>query len=187
MLTMGRPLKVDGNAWRYLVESVTGELGEVRLGADVARYYAAKGTPPGRFVGSGVATLGPFPGSVKPGDQVSPGMLRRMLDHLADPRTGEPLGRPPSGKRTKAVAGYDLTFSPPKSVSIAWAMADRGTKSMLEDVLHQAATEVLAFAEEHVFRTRTGAQGARQEPVKGVVASSWLHYESREHDPQLHL
>ena len=54
MMTMGRPLKLGGNAWKYLVESVTAEVGEVRLGADSARYYASAGTPPGRFLGKGL-------------------------------------------------------------------------------------------------------------------------------------
>jgi hypothetical protein len=47
MLTMGKPLKMGGTAWRYLVENVTAEVGEVRLGVDSARNYAAEGTPGG--------------------------------------------------------------------------------------------------------------------------------------------
>ena len=48
--------------------------------------------------------------------------------------------------------------------------------------------EIIGWAEDHqVFCTRTGAQGARQEPIVGVVASTWLHYESRDGDPHLHL
>ena len=56
MLTMGRPLKMGGNAWAYLVDAVAGEVGQ---GADPARYYAAAGTPPGRFLGRGLDGLGP--------------------------------------------------------------------------------------------------------------------------------
>ncbi len=67
MLTMGKPLKMGGTAWKYLVESVSAEVGEVRLGADSARYYAAKGTPPGRFLGRGLDGIGPHPGSVRVG------------------------------------------------------------------------------------------------------------------------
>ena len=61
-----------------------------------------------------------------------------------------------------------------------------GDQAAIEEVLAKAASEVIAWAEDHVFRTRTGAQGARQDPVRGVVASSWLHYESRSGDCQLH-
>ena len=183
MLTMGRPLKMGGNAWAYLVDAVAGEVGQ---GADPSRYYVGKGTPPGRFLGRGLDGLGPRPGSVKVGDVVSPEMLHRMLAQLADPITGQPLGRLPSLGQRAPVAGFDMTFSPSKSVSLMWAMGDQATRAAIEEVLSQAVAEVLSWAEEHVFRTRTGAQGARQEAVKGVVASAWLHYESREGDPQVH-
>ena len=183
MLTMGRPLKMGGNAWAYLVDAVAGEVGQ---GADAASYYASAGTPPGRFLGRGLEGLGPCPGSVKEGDLVSPAMLHRMLAQLADPVTGKPLGRLPSTGLKAPVAGFDMTFSPPKSLSLMWAMGDQVTREAIEDVLVRAASEVIVWAEDHVFRTRTGAQGARQEPVRGVVASAWLHYESRQGDPQVH-
>jgi conjugative relaxase-like TrwC/TraI family protein len=183
MLTMGRPLKMGGNAWNYLTDSVAGAPG---LGADAASYYAANGTPPGRFLGRGLDGLGPRPGSVKVGDEVSPEMLNRMLAQLADPVTGRPVGRLLSAGHKAPVAGYDLTFSPPKSVSLMWAMGDRATRAAIEALLDQALRDVVSWAEDHVFSTRTGAQGARHESVRGVVASSWLHYESRDGDPQVH-
>jgi conjugative relaxase-like TrwC/TraI family protein len=181
---MGRPLKMGGSAWAYLVDSVAGEVGQ---GADAARYYSSAGTPPGRFLGRGLAGIGPEPGSLKPGDEVSPLMLHRMLAQLADPVTGNPLGRLPALGPRAPVAGFDLTFAPAKSVSVMWAMADQATRAAIEEVLTQATVEVVSWAEDHVFSTRTGAQGARQEPVRGVVASSWLHYESRDGDPHVHF
>ncbi len=84
------------------------------------------------------------------------------------------------------MAGFDMTFSPPKSVSLMWAMGDEATRAAIEEVLAKAASEVVSWAEGHVFRTRTGAQGARQEAVRGIVGSAWLHFESRLGDPQLH-
>lgn len=183
MLTMGMPLKMAGNAWQYLVDSVAGEVGQ---GADAAHYYASQGTPPGRFLGRGLAGLGPCSGSVTAGDEVSPEMLHRMLAQLADPLTGEPLGRLPYLGQRAPVAGFDMTFTPPKSVSVMWAMADKATRGAIEEVLGRAVEEVLAWAEDHVFFTRTGTNGVRQEPVLGVVATSWLHYESRDGDPHVH-
>jgi conjugative relaxase-like TrwC/TraI family protein len=183
MLKMGRPLKMGGNAWQYLVDAVAGKVGQ---GADAAHYYAAEGTPPGWFLGRGLDGLGPSPGSVKEGDGVSPEMLHRMLVQLADPVTGKPLGRLPAIGKKPPVAGFDMTFSPPRSVSFMWAMGDQATRAAIEEVLAKAASEVIAWAEGHVFRTRTGAQGTRQEQVRGVVVSSWLHYESRSVHPQLH-
>ncbi|MGH9105832.1 MAG: MobF family relaxase, partial [Acidimicrobiales bacterium] len=181
VLTMGRPLKMGGSAWQYLVDAVAGEVGQ---GADAAKYYAAGGTPPGRL-GRGLDGLGSSPGSVKVGDVVSSEMLFRMLAQLTDPVTGRPLGRLSVGRRSP-VAGFDMTFSPSKSVSVMWAMAGQATRAAIEGVLAQAASEVIAWGEDHVFRTRTGAQGARQEAVRGVVASCWLQYESRSRDCQLH-
>ena len=180
VLTMGRPLKMGGSAWAYLVDAVAGEVGQ---GADAARYYASAGTPPGRFLGRGLDGLGPSPGSVKEGDVVSAEMLHRMLARLADPVTGKPLGRAPYLGRKAPVAGFDMTFHLAKSVSVMWAMAGQETRAAIEEVLAKAASEVIAWAEGHVFRTRTGADGARQEPVQGIVASAWFHYESRLGDP----
>ena len=182
---MGKPLKIGGSAWQYLVDNVACGPGE---GANVASYYAGQGTPPGRFVGKGLAGLGPVPGSIKRGDVVSPEMLYRMLVLLADPLTGEPLGRPLLTGEKAPVAGYDLTFSVPKSLSLMWAMGDEATRAAIGQVLERSVAEVVGWAEDHqVFCTRTGAQGARQEAVVGVVASTWLHYESRDCDPHLHL
>jgi len=173
VLTMGKPLKLGGTAWQYLVDNVGCGVGE---GAKVPSYYAGQGTPPGKFVGQGLVGLGPHPGAVKAGDVVSPEMLYRMLVQLADPMTGEPLGRPvPIGGKAP-MAGYDLTFNVPKSLSLIWALGDQATRAGIEEVLERSVAEVIGWAEEHqVFCTRTGAQGARQEPVVGVVASNWLH------------
>jgi conjugative relaxase-like TrwC/TraI family protein len=113
-------------------------------------------------------------------------MLHRMLAQLTDPLTAVVLGRLPTTGRTAPVVGFDLTFHPPKSVSVMWAMADRGTKAVIEDIMVEALAEMIGWAEDHVFRCRTGAQGARQEHVRGVVASAWMHYDSRDGDPQLH-
>jgi conjugative relaxase-like TrwC/TraI family protein len=123
---------------------------------------------------------------LKVGDEVSAEMLHRMLAQLADPVTGQALGRLPALGDKAPVAGFDMTFSPSKSVSVMWAMGDPTTRAAIEDVLSQALAEVISWAEDHVFFTRTGAQGARQESVRGVVASAWLHYESRDGDPQVH-
>ncbi len=115
MLTMGRPLKMGGNAWQYLTDSVAGA---AELGADAAGYYAAKGTPPGRFLGRGLDGLGPGPGSVKPGDVVSPEMLHRMLAQLADPVTGQPA-RPSPLDRAEGAGGRLRPHISPAEIGVA--------------------------------------------------------------------
>ena len=182
---MGKPLKVGGTAWQYLVDNVGCGAGE---GTRAASYYAGQGTPPGKFVGKGLAGLGPVPGAVKAGNVVSPEMLYRMLVMLADPLTGEALGRAPFAGQKAPVAGYDLTFSVPKSLSLMWAMGDEETRAGVREVLERSVAEVVGWAEEHqVFCTRTGAQGARQEPVVGVVAIDLAPLRSRDGDPHLHV
>jgi hypothetical protein len=172
---MGRPLKMGGSAWAYLVDAVAGELGQ---GADAARYYASAGTPPGRFLGRGLDGLGPSPGSVKEGDVVSPEMLHRMLAQLADPVTGNPLGRPPSTGEKLPVAGFDMTFSPTKSLSLMWAIGDQATRTAVEEVLARAASEVISWAEDHVSDNRhrgLPVRATRMAPDQLLVAAESPH------------
>ena len=90
----------------------------------------------------------------------------------------------------RAVAGYDLTFSVPKSLSAWWGVADAGTQSLIADAQHQAVAEVVAFLEREVATTRVGAaspEGAvAHVDVAGVLATAFDHYDSRSGDPQLH-
>ena len=108
-------------------------------------------------------------------------------------------GRDPSGPRelaaaiarhcrpkTTAVAGYDLTFSPVKSVSALWALADPGTAARIERAHQDAVREALAWIERHALFTRTGTNGVRQVEVTGLVAAAFTHRDSRAGDPDLH-
>jgi len=70
---------------------------------------------------------------------------------------------------TKAVGGFDLTFSPTKSVSTAWALADRETREVIYRCHQLAIATVLAYAEREVFHTRTGSQAASK---RTLLASS---------------
>ena len=54
------------------------------------------------------------------------------------------------------VAGFDLTFSPSKSVSTAWALADQETKALIYDCHRRAIDIVLTYAEREVFHSRSG-------------------------------
>lgn len=85
-----------------------------------------------------------------------------------------------------AVAGFDLTFSPPKSLSTIWGVADAGTQSLIAQAHHAAMRDTLAMLEERVAATRVGHGGIAQMPIVGVVATAFDHYDSRAGDPQLH-
>jgi len=170
-----------GGGFRYLMDSVALGDGAIQHTNALSRYYAVSGTPPGRFVGAGLGDLG-----IGNGEEVSEKHLTFMLGSLAHPVTGAPIGSAPrSGKRTP-VAGFDLTFSPSKSVSVAWAMADEGTKAIIYQAHLDAISETLAYAERNVLRSRSGTDGVSEEEIIGVVAASFTHWTSRSGTPQLH-
>jgi conjugative relaxase-like TrwC/TraI family protein len=91
-----------------------------------------------------------------------------------------------SRPRSKTVAGYDLTFSPVKSVSSLWAVADPRTAAAIERAHRAAVRDALRFTEEQALFTRTGPQGIRQVNVRGLVAVAFTHRDSRAGDPDLH-
>ena len=91
-----------------------------------------------------------------------------------------------SRQRTTAVAGYDLTFSPVKSVSTLWAVAPVDVASQIELAHHEAVGDALAFLEKHALYSREGARGVRQVDVTGLVATAFTHRDSRAGDPDLH-
>jgi conjugative relaxase-like TrwC/TraI family protein len=90
----------------------------------------------------------------------------------------------------KAVAGFDFTFSIPKSASVLWAVADAGMQSLIADAHHAAVAEMVAYIEREVAATRVGAVGRNgavaQAEVSGVIATAFDHYDSRAGDPHLH-
>lgn len=85
-----------------------------------------------------------------------------------------------------AVLGFDLTFKPPKSVSVLWAVADHGTQVQLVEAHHEALSATLRLIEEHMLGTRIGAQGVRKVRTRGLVAAAFDHWDSRAGDPLLH-
>ena len=104
--------------------------------------------------------------------------------------TGRSEAEETEGGTRRAVAGFDFTFSAPKSVSALWAGADAGTQALIADAHHAAVAELVAFLEREVAVTRTGADGPEgtvaHVDVLGVAATAFDHYDSRAGDPQLH-
>ncbi|WP_438940516.1 MobF family relaxase [Jiangella anatolica] len=90
----------------------------------------------------------------------------------------------------RVVAGFDFTFSIPKSASVVWAVADAGTQTLIAQAHHAAIADVVAFMEREVAATRVGAtagDGAvAQVDVTGAIATAFDHYDSRAGDPHLH-
>ncbi|MGY5884164.1 MobF family relaxase [Modestobacter lacusdianchii] len=87
---------------------------------------------------------------------------------------------------TTAVAGYDLTFSPVKSVSALWALAPREVAEQIEAAHAAAVADALGWLEANACFTRLGTDGVRQVEATGLVAAVFTHRDSRAGDPDLH-
>src|SRR5215218_6422535 len=91
-----------------------------------------------------------------------------------------------SRPQTQTIAGYDLTFSPVKSVSTLWAVAEPALAAVIERAHEVAVQDALMFIENHALFSRTGPQGLRQVNVRGLLAAAFTHRDSRAGDPDLH-
>ncbi len=87
---------------------------------------------------------------------------------------------------TTAVAGYDLAFSPAKSVSALWALAPRAVAEQIEAAHAAAVADALAWLEDNACFTRLGTDGVRQVETTGLIAAVFTHRDSRAGDPDLH-
>jgi conjugative relaxase-like TrwC/TraI family protein len=148
------------------------------IAAGVEDYFAGHLEEKGRWVGRGAEALGLS-------GQTNSDALSRLFGHGLHPATGSSLGGPfTSGSKT--VAGYALSFSPPKSVSILWALAPTETASEVRAGHEAAVATALEFLQDHAAFTRRGHGGMVQEPTRGYVAAAFTHRTSRAGDPQLH-
>ena len=89
-------------------------------------------------------------------------------------------------QNTKAVAGYDLTFTPVKSVSALWAIAPREIAHQIETAHENAVAAAIEFLEKNATFSRTGTNGVAQVDTDGLIAAAFTHRDSRAGDPNLH-
>ena len=85
-----------------------------------------------------------------------------------------------------AVAGYEVVFAPPKSVSVAWALSDPGTRELITNLHRQAVKDTLTHLESNAAFTRQGNWGEAQLDIQGITAAIFEHWDSRTGDPHLH-
>lgn len=166
---------------------------------DLTAYYTETKAPPGTWIGSGLSGLTGLRG----GQEVTEAHARSIYELQEDPVTHKPIGRPmmktqaapegavtpagrPAKKERDGVAGFDLTFSPPKSVSALWALAGPELQGRLHAAHRQALEETLSWAEANIVQSRAGHGGVAHVAVNGVIASAFDHWDSRAGDPQLH-
>lgn len=87
---------------------------------------------------------------------------------------------------SRAVAGFDLTFSPVKSVSALWAIAPTAVVEQVAAAHHSAVADALRWLELNATFTRLGRSGVRQVDARGLIAAAFTHRTSRAGDPDLH-
>lgn len=249
-----------GGGYQYLLRSVA--TNDAYAGRQQLHdYYAAKGTPPGKWIGSGLRGL--RSDNVQPGEVISAEQMSALYGEGLHPDTDEmtmkgtsldacKLGRafplytkndelladlataerkfraehdrrPTEEERSdialsvgsqhfenshgrvaennreiitwvnakrndvrQAVSGFDMTFSPMKSVSALWALADKDTANRIAEIHHRAVASTIQHVEDTALFTRDGYKGVKQVKTRGLIASEFTHFDTRAGDPDLH-
>ena len=143
---------------------------------DRSEYYAGQGEAPGYWAGSFAETLG------LRGEVTSEAFRSVMEPVPLNPFTGEALK--PYANRVDI--GFDVTFSPPKSVSVLYALGDERTAAIIVNAQREAVAAGLAYLEEWACVARLGHNGEDRQAGLGFIAALFEHRMSREGDPQLH-
>ena len=169
---------------------------QVALGLD--DYYAGRGESPGLWAGSGAdgldlrgvvedGDLGTLLRGVSPADSErlrQPAKERTITVRTLDETTGVWSDEP---KTLAPVAGYDLVFSCPKSVSLLHALTDdEAVRRAISDAHEASWQAALAYLESEACVVRRGRGGAIREHGEGFVAAAFRHRTSRAQDPHLH-
>lgn len=101
-----------------------------------------------------------------------------------NPADGSSLVR---GAGEKHRAGWDLTFSAPKSVSVLWAAGDQDQRASLEAAHRASVAEALGFVrDEELLSVRLGAGGVVRAKPTDLIVGRFDHFTSRAGDPNMH-
>ena len=168
---MLRITKMAPEGWAYYAR-------EVAVGLD--DYYGGHGEEPGWWTGRGAAAAGVD-------GRVEVEQLARLFGQGCHPDTGEALGRGWDHHDTDVVAGYSVSLSAPKSVSLLWGLGDR----RLMPARYGPPTtprwrRTVDYLESHAAFSRAGKGGVFQLDSDGLLIAAYVHRTSRTLDPQLH-
>ncbi|WP_413755072.1 MobF family relaxase [Streptomyces sp. MMBL 11-3] len=201
-----------GNGWSYLFRGVMVGDGPRPAGTPLRAAQDEAGVPPGVWKGQGLTALGLTAGDVVSERQAelllgegrhpdADRIERELLAQGKSPaqaRRATVLGRPIEHNRSPETdkakertpwLGFDLTFRPPPTAHLAWALMDDRHRRVLELCDDIARDKTLAWLEESVAEIRSKAGGKRRARVKdGLIVAVFRHYESRatESRPLLH-
>lgn len=145
-------------------------------------YYLKGEDPPGQWYGG--ESLG-LSGEVIAEDFAS-------LLKGEDPRDKKMLVHA-GGREKKHHPGWDMTFSAPKSVSIAYARSNEDMRVKILDAHNRAVRVAMDYLKEDILtaatrrvRKENGIRTEYREQPKDIIAACFNHQTSRELDPQLH-
>ena len=160
--------------------SVAGISSEGYYLKDVLRHideYYTGGEAEGHWVGTGPEALG-LEGNVVAED------LRALLGGLS-PGDGKPMYSAQAAAR-RSRAGFDLTFSAPKGVSLLALLSGSELREKVIAVHETAVGEALGYLEAEAAFVRRGKDGLVRLRAEGFIGAAFLHTTSRLGDPQLH-
>ncbi len=180
-------------------DSAAGYAAYLTSASDRGDYYTGSGEgeggggatlAPSRWHGSPRAARGARPCSDRPVERED----LAALMHGVSPADGHELRR--AGGDGSRVAGIDLTFSAPKSVSALWAVSSPYERARIEAAHGRAVAGTIARIERDVELLRTRVDGElRWERAERLLAAEFVHTSSRltrdqerggVPDPQLH-
>lgn len=163
MLSVSKPFKGAGRADYYL--NLANE-----------DYYLNDLEPPGRWLGEGATWFG-LPGMVSGDD------FRNLLAGYDADRATALVHNAGSPNRR---SGWDLTWSVPKSVSVAWSQATPEVRETIEAEVWHSVRRAISYVETIGVVSRRGTNGVVHESAK-LTFACFLHSTSRAQDPQLHV
>jgi conjugative relaxase-like TrwC/TraI family protein len=112
-----------------------------------------------------------------PGGRVERDALVALMEGR-DPRSGVAIRR--VGGDGSRVAGVDMTFSAPKSVSALWAVSGPYRRAQIESAHRGAVGSAMARVERDVEMVRRREAGVlRWEPARSLVRAEFVHTSSR--------
>ena len=171
---------IFGCGWQLMVASVAairaGGAGASvayyveQVAADRHDYYAGHAEAPGTWHGGFADHLGLS-------GEVTAETFRAVLDGV-DPGTGAPLKPQPN----RRVAAWDVTFSPPKSISALWAVAPDAARRDVLEAQAAAVDAAVGYLTGHACVARLGRDGIdRQDGSNlGFLRADFTHRCSRE-------
>ena len=166
-------------------------IGTAQRQAGAVGYYAGRsGELSGKWISAGDM-------NVIAGSPIDSGELTAMLAGC-DPQTGERLGTKYAAggtfvdrlgvtRKRHSRGAFDVTYSVPKSVSAAWALADPEVRKQIEAAFDLSADAAVAYLQRHAVASRSGKNGINRAHVpNGATVARYDHWCSRAGDPQMH-